>query len=304
MIALRRSNLFKIVIAFIVMIVIAVLSASLFARIFTGQWLGPRSLARYSFNVVLAVANQSWVSKPGQNDFTNIVFLHHSTGNNLIEQGGIRERLAQAGFSFWDHGYNYLGLRDATGQYMGYGYGVPNDNTDPVGLAQIFSQQEYGLPVNTLSGLLQHDVIILKSCFDPANHITTDQQLQTYKRWYLGMRDVMDRHPDRLFILMTSPPLNPAATNTQEAARAREFAEWLKSDEFLKEHPNISTFDLFGYLSEANADAADYGMLAERYRDGVDSHPNRLANETIAPLFTEFIVRVTADYRAKYASNY
>ena len=268
------------------------------ARIVVGQWLGPRSLVRTVVNVTLAVSQRGAVTASDHGNYTNVIFLHHSTGNNLIEQGGVRERLTQAGYSFWDHSYNYQGLRDPAGKYTGYSYSVPGDNTDPDGLMRVFAQQVYGLPVNTLSALLQHDVIIFKSCFAPANNIKTEQQLETYKIWYLGMRTVMDQYPDKLFIVVTDPPLNPAETNPEEATRARTFANWLKSDEFLKGHPNISTFDLYGLLAEESVTATDANMLRSIYRDGGDSHPNRTANETLAPLFTNYILQAIQDRRA------
>lgn len=267
-------------------------------RIVVGQWLGPRSLARTVVNVTLAVSHRGAVTASNHGNYTNVIFLHHSTGNNLIEQGGMRERLTQAGYSFWDHSYNDQGLRDPAGKYTGYSYSVPGDNTDPDGLMRIFAQQVYGLPVNTLSALLQHDVIIFKSCFAPANNIKTDQQLETYKTWYLGMRAVMDQYPTKHFIVVTDPPLNPAETNPEEAARARIFANWLKSDEFLKGHANISTFDLYSLLAEESATATDANMLRSAYRDGGDSHPNRTANETLAPLFSDYILKTIQDRRA------
>lgn len=285
--------------------VLALLSGVLLlgsARLVTGRWLGFRSLARSVVSTVRAVSDSRAVSSDSQGQLTNIIFLHHSTGNNLIEQGGVRERFAQSGYSFWDHGFNYQGLRDPDGKYTGYSYNVPNDNTDPDGLARIFSQRVFGLPVNTLSGLLQHEVIVWKSCFAPANHITSDQQLEQYKTWYLGMRDVMDQHPEKVFVVVTQPPLNPAETDAGEAARARAFANWLKSDEYLRGHRNVFTFDLYGDLAEDNPSAADANMLRASYRDGSDSHPNRKANETVGPVFVDFIIHAIQSYRTVLAN--
>ena len=145
--------------------------------------------------------------------------MHHSTGNNLIEKGGVRENFTQAGYDFWDQGYNNPGLRDPSGKFTGYSYNIPRDNTDPDGLARIFAQRSYGQPLNALSGLFQHEVIIFKSCFAPANQIESDAQLEQYKTWYVGIRNVIDQHPEKLFIVVTIPPLNPAETNPGQATR-------------------------------------------------------------------------------------
>jgi len=247
-------------------------------------------------NLGRAVAGSGSVTSSSHGEFTNVVFLHHSTGNNLIEQGGVRERFAAAGYDFWDHGYNEQGLRDPAGRFTGYNYAIPEDNTDPDGLAGIFAQPVYGLPLNAFSGLVQHEVIAFKSCF-PVNHIASDEQLETYKAHYLGMRDVIDRHPDRVFIVVTPPPLNPAETNAGAATRARAFANWLTTETFPSGHPNVFTFDLFGYLAEDDPASPDHNMLRRAYREGADSHPNRTANETIAPLFVDFIIDAVRRYR-------
>lgn len=237
-----------------------------------------------------------------QGDFTNVIFLHHSTGRNLIRQGGVRERLTEAGFQFWDHDYNYEGLIRPDGTRTGYSYGIPSDNTDPDGFARLFSQRLYPWPVNAFSGLMQHEIIAFKSCF-PVSHIISDEQLAQYKAYYRQIREVMDRHPDRVFIVVTPPPLNPATTDAEAAARARTFANWLKSDEFLAGRPNVFTFDFFDLLAEGDPSASDSNMLRVAYREGRDSHPGALANQTIGPLFADFIGEAVQTYRARLAKE-
>jgi len=250
---------------------------------------------RRLLGVGLAVLKSPSVSSNG--DFTNIIFLHHSVGQNLVDQGGVRARFAELGYDFWDHGYNFQGVTRPDGTPAGFNYNVPDDNTDPDGLARIFGQPVYGLPIDTFSGLLQHDVVVFKSCFSASN-IASREQLEAYKAYYSSIRDVVDQHPDRIFIALTPPPLNPAETDPEAAARARAFADWLTSDEYLEGHPNLFAFDLFSLLAEDDPSAPDYNMLREAYRDGVDSHPNRLANETIAPLFVSLVVDAIQTYQA------
>lgn len=244
----------------------------------------------------LAVLDSGSVAGTARGQYTDVIFLHHSTGNNLIEEGEVRRRFTETGYDFWDHHYNYTGLRDPDGQLRGYSYRIPRDNTDPDGLAETFAQRVYPLPLNALSGLLQHEVIAFKSCF-PASNITSDEQLQQYKEWYLGMRDVMDSHPDRVFVVMSPPPLNPAATTPQVAGRARAFADWLTSDAYLAGHPNVSAFDFFDQLAEGDPAAADYNMLRADYREGEDSHPNQVANEALGPVFAGFVIEAAETYR-------
>lgn len=212
-----------------------------------------------------------------------IIFLHHSCGHNLIEQGGVREGLTALGYEFYDHGYNGDGLRLADGSYTGTNFDVPGDNTDPDGLAAIFAQPLHDPPDNTFSYLMQYDVIIFKSCF-PTSNIGDDAQLEAYKSYYLAMRDRMDEHPDKVFIAVTPPPQVPANSNPAEGRRARAFADWLGSDAYLEGRPNVFVFDFFGLL------AGDDNFLRREYRsDPYDAHPNERANREIGPLFVAFI---------------
>lgn len=255
---------FKFIGSVVGIIVVLIFLALLFPRLITGHGLGLWAFASSKVQLLsslsLAVLKSQSIQNYSHGRFTNVIFLHHSTGSNLIEQGGIRELLTKADYSFWDHGYNSEGLRQPDANSAGYSYNIPADNTDPDGLASIFAQQVYDLPLNAFSGLLQHEVIAFKSCF-PVSDITSAEQLARYQSYYLAMRDVMDQHPDKVFIVVTPPPLNPAETNAEAAARARIFANWLTSDEYLRGHPNIFTFNFFGYLAEDDPALSDYNML-------------------------------------------
>jgi len=218
-----------------------------------------------------------------QDDPVRIIFMHHSTGQGLIEQGGVRPAFAELGYEFWDHGYNGDGLADPSGNYLGVNWDVPGDNTDQDGWREIFNQTVTDPPDNTFSHMLEFDVIIFKSCF-PTSDIQSDEQFEAYRSYFLDMRDVMDQHPDKLFIPFTTPPLDPTSTSPEAAARARQWAEYLTSPEYLEGHPNIVVFDFFNLLADED------GYLRAEYRPGGgDSHPNELANQTIGPIFVEFV---------------
>ena len=284
-----------------VVVALGILAAVvLVTQTYRGQqaWLTLTSSLRSAVDTEQAVLDQPNVVADSQGNWTNVVFLHHSTGMNLIREGAVREGMSAAGLSFWDHDYNDIGLRRPDGSYTGYSYSVPNDNTDPDGLAAIFGQEVHDRPLNTLSGLMQHEVILFKSCF-PVNQITSDEQLAAYQDYYRAMGEVMDAHPDKLFIALSPPPLNPAETTPKEASRARTFANWLVSDEFAGRHQNVYVFDFFSYLAEEDPAAADANMLRQKYRDGSDSHPNQTANETIGPVLVDFVVQAIETYRSE-----
>ena len=221
--------------------------------------------------------------RPALAQAIRVMFLHHSCGQNLIEQGGVRPGLSALGYEFYDHGYNGEGLRLADGTFAGTNFDVPGDNTDPDGFAAIFAQALHNPPDNTFSYLMQYDVIAFKSCF-PVSNIGDDGQLAAYQSHYRSIRDRMDQYPDKLFIIVTQPPQVPANSDPAEAARARAFANWLQSPEYLAGHPNVVVFDFFGALAGGD------NFLRPEYRvDEYDAHPNERANREIGPSFVAFI---------------
>lgn len=258
------------------------------------------------FTRLLTYASMPVYDEPMESDgsYTNIIFLHHSTGQALITEGNVRPLLTELGYQFWDHGFNHTGLVRPDGTPTGAHYRIPGSlgrgNTDVDGLAELFSQPVTNPPSNAFSRLLQHEVIIFKSCF-PNSAIKSDAMYEQFQTWYLEIRDVVDQHPDHVFILVTTPPLHPLATNPDEAGRARSMANWLTSDEYLKGHPNLFVFDFFDLLADPETN-----MLSARYQlapDEPNSHPNRLANETIGPLFVEFIDEAVQTYKHSGLDN-
>jgi hypothetical protein len=243
-------------------------------------------------SLVVLLALVLAAGRPALAQATRIVFLHHSCGENLINQGDVREGLTALGYEFYDHGYNEEGLRLADGSYTGTNFGVPGDNTDPDGFADIFAQPLHDPPDNTFSHLMQYDVIAFKSCY-PVSNIWGDEQLAEYQSYYLSIRDRMDQYPDKIFVIVTQPPQVPANSDPAEAARARAFVNWLQSDEYLAGHPNVFVFDFFGLLAD------DDNFLRPEYRlDEYDGHPNQRANRDIGPLFVAFIDEAIHSYEA------
>jgi hypothetical protein len=224
------------------------------------------------------------VSRVSMAEPVRIIFMHHSTGQGVIDQGGVRAALADLGYEFWDHGYNGDGLTGPDGSSLGINWDMPGDNTDPDGWYTIFNQEVTDPPSNTFSHMLEYDVIIFKSCFPNAD-IQSEEQFETYRSYFLSIRDVIDQHPDKLFIALTIPPLVPDSTSPEAAVRVRRWAEYLTSAEYLDGHPNLVVFDFFNLLADES------GFLRAEYRgeDPTDSHPNELANRTIGPLFVDYV---------------
>jgi hypothetical protein len=238
----------------------------------------------------------------------NVLFLHHSTGRNLIDEGGMRGAIAQLNQSrgvpvqFWDHDYNAIGLRNPAGGYTGESYDIPDDNTDPDGLYVLWTT-----PNAAREQILQnHQVIAFKSCY-PASDVGSDGELAQYKTWYLAMRDVFDAHPDKIFVIISQPPRHRLATDRDDAARARQFAVWLGSAEFLAGHGNLRFFDLFDRFAEPDDGSVTANMLRweyERSHSGDDSHANAAANQAVGPEFAAFLIEVAGSVTPNSASSW
>ena len=225
---------------------------------------------------------------------TNLFFLHHSTGRNVIAEGDVRDCIAAhnarygTAFAFWDHDYNAIGLTGPDDTQPGVSYQIPDDNTDPDGLLTLWTTAN-----GARDRILQnHQVIAFKSCY-PASNIETDAELATRQQWYLQMRNVFDQHPGHVFIVVSQPPRHRLATNTAEAARARAFADWLCSDTYLAGHPNVAAFDLFDLLAAPDDGTAAANRLRydyERSHYDSDSHPNAAANAVTGPAFAAALI--------------
>ncbi|MRR52731.1 MAG: hypothetical protein EG825_17810, partial [Rhodocyclaceae bacterium] len=119
----RKSNLARIITILVVVLLVA--AAGLAAvRLIGGQPLGIRHWVDvqvwHARSFVSALSDSRDVKSLNQGKVTNVVFLHHSVGDNLLEQTDLRDQLGQAGLSLWDHDYNYYGLTGADGQPSGY----------------------------------------------------------------------------------------------------------------------------------------------------------------------------------------
>lgn len=228
-----------------------------------------------------------------------VLFIHHSVGGNLINQGNLRVELRKLNpnIELWDHGYSLYpflflskilgritfrtGLSDKQGKMVGKDYKITLSNNSPKEYAEIFSRN----PNNyTLQSILSYDVIAFKNCF-PTTHITSDTQLQKDMEYYRAIRKSLSEYQNKKFIVLTPPPVRREVTTIENARRARMLASWLTSKDFLDDSTNIYVFDFYSLLADQD------GILKQEYTPliPIDSHPNKKANKIIAPIFAKFI---------------
>jgi hypothetical protein len=223
----------------------------------------------------------------------SLFLLHHSTGRYFIEEGNVRQVIAsmeeEGGprLKFWDHDYVHIGLMDPDGNLLSYNYGLDLLDTEPVDLHNLWTTANSARD----SILNNHQVIAFKSCYS-ACEIVSDSMLGQYKTWYSEMAEVFDQHPDKIFVVVSPPPLHRLDTDLGEADRSRNFANWL-GDEFLVGHPNIWYFNLFDLLAQADDGSSTRNMLQydfEKSHSSSDNHPNEQANILAGQAFAEVMV--------------
>lgn len=232
----------------------------------------------------------------------SVIFLHHSTGGAVYSQGDVAAWIADYNTT---HATAYQITERA---YPNSPYPWANYPYDYWNL-WINGACDSSTPnIECMDSLTQgHDVIIYKHCFPGAGVLadtgapdiaSSRKSLENYKLQYRALRDLMDDYADNRFIVWTLAPLHRLATDAQTAQRAKDFVDWV-NNEWLTEdgqtHDNIFIFDFWGHAAESDPNP-EYGMVNtlryeyENSHTGTDSHPNSLANETIGPVFAQFIV--------------
>jgi len=204
------------------------------------------------------------------------LFVHHSTGSGFMFNGGMVELLEEAGFE----------VHSRT-----YGDGWVGDNTNPDHFPVTFTEHFDDLVSWDLPEGQQYDIIAFKSCY-PASNICTDEKLEQYKEYYATIKTVTREHPEILFIPWSTPPLVPAATEPDCAARADEFALWL-TGEYTVGETNLAAYDVFHVLAGTGTMRDDYNCLMTDYQNSPDnSHPNHEGNLRVAGDFTEWLTLI------------
>lgn len=212
-----------------------------------------------------------------------ILFLHRSVGENLINDGKMYGLIAvHSDVMLSDFNQNTSVLRDAKSSRK-TDMTMPGGNTTPRDFAALF-RDGFQSPLKDF--IMEFDVIVIKSCY-PNSNIKSGGELHVIQNHYRSIAQYFAQHTDKQLVILTSPPLIPLLTRRANATRARELAYWLSRTRFGE---NVGIFNLFDEL--ANDSGTQANMLRREYRRVLpfDSHPNKLASQTIAPKLIQFIV--------------
>ena len=210
-----------------------------------------------------------------------LIFIHHSTGENWLadENGGLGKVLRDSNYFVSDTNYGWgpdsIGDRTDIGNWREWFRG-PGSATY---LNALYSEGDQNCSYSRLSPAPSgaNEIILFKSCFpnsalqgDPDDPVPSiaDNPLQgegsgseyhtvaNAKGIYRDLLEYFETRQDKLFIVITAPPLS----DPTYAANARAFNQWLVND-WLKDYPdkNVAVFDFYNVLTtnRGNPDTND-----------------------------------------------
>lgn len=270
-----------------------------------------------------------------------LIFVHHSTGENWLsdDNGGLGLALRDNNYFVSDTNY-------------GWGQDAIGDRTDIGNWWEWFRKPESSRCLNALyaedgqncaysrlseNPARENEVILFKSCFpnsallgspeDPIPSIEDNplrgegsgsehHTVANAKGIYIDLLEYFRSRPDKLFVVITAPPLS----DPTYASNARTFNQWLAND-WLKGYPykNIFVFDFYNVLTtnrgisevnDLNISTGNHhrwwkGAIQHRVDDDVqhnvlayptsieDDHPNQAGNQKAT---AEFIPLLNVAY--------
>ncbi len=228
----------------------------------------------------------------------SIIFLHHSTGNIIYSDGDVPGWIADYNTT---HNSAYV-VEDR--YYPNTPYPWANYPYDYWNLWVNGACSNDDPDIHCLDQLTaDYQVVIFKNCY-PVSDIESDtgspditssrKSLENYKLQYSAVRDTLQQYPKTLFIFWTGAPRHRLATTPEKAARARQFAAWVKNEMLVGgSYPNIRVFDYFD-LTAGSDNMLRYAY--EKSHTSSDSHPNTLAATDVGPVFARFIIDSAQDF--------
>lgn len=273
-----------------------------------------------------------------------LIFVHHSCGENWLadEDGGLGIALRNNNYFVSDTNYEWGPDCPDCIDCPGSGAGHVGNCTDIVHWENWFSGANSETILNALynefgqhswyarradpAPARENEIVLFKSCYPNSNLGGEPDDSPAPDVWltvgrakfiYNCILEYFATCPDKLFVVVTAPPVT-AAESWESPANARAFNDWLVN-EWLKQYPydNVAVFDFYNVLTSngGNAHTNDLGQEAgnhHRWWNGAvqhsqtvdtdytaygsgDSHPtpagNRKATAEFIPLLNIFVNR-------------
>jgi hypothetical protein len=234
----------------------------------------------------------------------SILFIHHSVGGRWLADAGPRQRIAEEIWKSHPEGGGARTLLEREGykvDEVSYGSEL-GENTDDGDWLPKFRDK--------LDKMAGHQIVMFKSCF-PNNQLDDDAALEKAKSSLSALLPIFAKHPEMLFVRVTTPPLAPTVAKepawkfvarmvlgkpqpgprlARSGPLARKLDDWMTApDGWLKDYPgkNVAVFDFYDILT----DHGKSNFLVYPTGDGTDSHPSRAGNERAAAELVPFLNR-------------
>jgi len=224
-----------------------------------------------------AAAPLSQTDDPNPPDeVVKLIFIHHSTGENWLTDGygDLGRELGRNNYFVSDTNYGW------GPDYIGDRTDIPNwmewfrSSATPTYMQTLFNESgqnsSYTRTLSNPGG--ENRIIMFKSCFpnsalegNPNDPPGTYEELTVAgaKYVYNQILQYFATRPDKLFVVITAPPLS----DPSNARNARAFNNWLVND-WLRENNyalnNVAVFDFYNVLTDRDAH--------HRYEDGRIGH--------------------------------
>lgn len=247
-----------------------------------------------------------------------LIFIHHSTGENWLrdENGGLGIALSENNYFVSDTNYGWgpNGIGDRTDIVNWLEWFRSQES--PRYLSALYSESEQHSPYTRLlsdpGG--ENEIILFKSCFPNSNLSGRPDDpaaagdglsVSNAKYIYNELLKYFATRPDKLFILITAPPVQ----DRSYSKNARAFNTWLVND-WLREnnypYPNVAVFDFYNVLTgDNNHHRYNQGVIEYITDQGKDTsayptsrgddHPspegNRKATQEFIPLLNIYYHR-------------
>jgi hypothetical protein len=252
-----------------------------------------------------------------------LIFIHHSTGGNWLADSSNNELGGNLGQALMNNNYYVSATNYGWGpDSIGDATDIPNwldwfrSERSPAYLEALYKEngQNFGdfgawqrLP-NDPGG--ENQIILFKSCFPNSDLEGNPNDLPTPMGWlsvsnakyvYNEILQYFATRPDKLFVIITAPPL----INSAYSNNARAFNLWLVND-WLHENGytlnNVAVFDLYNVLTGPDHHHRIINNQVEHtytigrnllHYPSSDDHPSRAGNEKATQ---EFIPMLNAFY--------
>ncbi len=254
-----------------------------------------------------------------------LIFIHHSTGENWLNDsdGGLGIALRDNNYFVSDTNYGWgpdsIGDRTDIGHWYDWFVGADAATYTAALYAEYDQNSSYSRLATDPGG--PNEIVMFKSCF-PNSHIggnpgdpptvgdnplrgeAYDSEYHTVaniKGIYNDLLTYFANHQEKLFVVITAPPLRGSDTDAARAANARAVNNWLVND-WLDGYPhdNVAVFDFYNVLTSngGNANTNDLGAETGNHHRWWNSAVQHI--QTVANNYTSY---PTGDSHPSAAGN-